>query len=164
MIKYLACILLALQLSSVAFAHLCLFDPPQRQPNWGVPIGSGDNACYQVESNCGNTTAGSPVALYTAGSTIQVFFQQNYNHWYAPNPGFLDVGISYGGDNGNYIQLSQTISDFNAWDMVSQTNYTVSVTLPIQSCKSCVLRVRYVSNNAGEPYPDFYQCSDIALE
>ncbi|KAM9954392.1 hypothetical protein ACTFIW_003933 [Dictyostelium discoideum] len=164
MIKYIVAIIIILQLNSFALAHLCLFDPPQREPNWGVPIQPGDNACYRVSSNCGNTTTGAPVKSYSPKSTIQVFFQQNYNHWYKPNPGYLDVSLSYDGDNGDYIVLSPTIDDFNAWDMVTQTNYSVSVTLPTQTCKSCVLRVRYISNNAGEPEPDFYQCSDIAIQ
>ncbi|KAK5576901.1 hypothetical protein RB653_001838 [Dictyostelium firmibasis] len=164
MIKYIVVVILILQLNSFALAHLCLFNPPQREPFWGVPISPGDNACYKTNSNCGNTTAGAPVQSYKAGSTIEVFFQQNYNHWYQPNPGFLDVSISYNGDDGEYTQLVPTIDDFNAWDMVTQTNYSLSVPLPTQTCKSCVLRVRYISNNAGEPEPDFYQCSDIAIQ
>ncbi|EGC29539.1 hypothetical protein DICPUDRAFT_95923 [Dictyostelium purpureum] len=161
MLKYLLGLILVLQLTNSAFGHLCLFDPPQRNPNWAVPIDSGDNACFRVRGNCGNVTSGAPVAIYNAGSTINVFFQQNYNHWYAENPGFLDISISYDGDNGDFTLLSPQIDDYNAWDMVTQTNYTVPVSLPNKPCKNCVLRVRYICNNPAEP--NFTQCSDIAI-
>ncbi|GAM26416.1 hypothetical protein SAMD00019534_095910, partial [Acytostelium subglobosum LB1] len=151
-------------LVSMSLAHLCIFEPEQREPTFAVPIQPGDGACYRPYSNCGNVTAGAPVAFYTAGSTAYVHFQQNYNHWYQPNQGFMDVAISYNGDQGPFQVVSKTIPDYNAWDMVSQTNYTVSIQVPNQTCKGCVLRVRYISNNAGEPLPDFYQCADIAIQ
>jgi hypothetical protein len=54
---------------------------------------------------------------------------------------------------------------------VWQTNFSTQVTLPAaRQCKSCVLRVRYVSYNADEIYPSnntdgvFYNCADIAIQ
>ncbi|EFA76806.1 hypothetical protein PPL_09558 [Heterostelium album PN500] len=142
--------------------HLCILDPPQRGAKLPSPLYAGDNNCYKIASNCGGVAAGSPVASYRAGSYQTITFQQNYNHWFPSNIGYMDVAISYAGDNGQY-QTLYSMQDFNAWDMVSQTNLSVPVTFPKTKCTSCVLRVRYISNNSGEPNPDFYQCSDITL-
>ncbi|KYQ90758.1 hypothetical protein DLAC_09396 [Tieghemostelium lacteum] len=161
MIKYLIGIIVLVQ---IANAHLCIYDPPQRGNALPFPMGPGYNDCYRPYPNCGNMTAGKPVVTFTSGQPYAVVFQQNYNHWYEPNQGYMDIAISYNGDNGPFKQLSQTIDDFNAWDMVTQTNFTINVNIPSQPCSSCVLRVRYISNNAGEPAPDFYQCADIAIE
>ncbi|EGG13620.1 hypothetical protein DFA_11381 [Cavenderia fasciculata] len=147
--------------ASLTSAHLCLYDPAQRGAAVPTPLGPGDNNCYKVASNCGNMTSGASVATYYSGTAIPVTFQQNYNHWYPTNMGYMDVAISYTGDNGPYTTLNQ-LDDFNAWDMVAQTNFTVSSQLP-STKGAAVLRVRYVSNNAGEPYTTFYQCSDITV-
>eukprot|EP01133_Synstelium_polycarpum_P005673 gene5673-6552_t len=144
-------------------SHLCLENPPQRG---GFNVsGPGDSSCYKPFPPCGNMAPGKPVMTLPAGQPFQIKFQQNYNHYYAPNPGFMDAAISYNGDNGTFKPVGDIIADYYALDMVSQTNFYFNIIVPTQTCTNCVLRVRYVSNNAGEgKYPDFVQCSDISIQ
>ena len=59
--------------------------------------------------------------------------------------------------------------DFPANEMVTQTNFTLSVTLPSKGCDHCIMRFRYISNNPDEIDPSnntqaiFYNCADIRI-
>src|SRR4051812_19381783 len=57
-------------------AHVCLYSPPQR--GGYVLDHSGESTCYREHEAgpCGAIPAGDSVATYTAGSQIEVGFQQ----------------------------------------------------------------------------------------
>lgn len=149
--------------------HICVISPRQRGSlNIGQP---GDPSCFRRTPECGGQPAGNPTATYTAGSTVNVLFQQNLNHWSQFLPGAFDVSISY---NPNSVsdtdfELLTVVSDFPAHEQVWQTNFTVPITIPKQTSSHAVLRFRYISNNPDEIYPAnntaaiFWQCSDIAI-
>jgi hypothetical protein len=73
-----ALLLLVVALSTVVpiLAHVCLFSPPQR--GGYVLDHSGERTCYREHEAgpCGNIPAGDSVATFTAGSHIEVAFQQ----------------------------------------------------------------------------------------
>eukprot|EP01132_Coremiostelium_polycephalum_P008343 gene8343-10248_t len=145
-------------LIGISRAHICLISPPQRG---GFSISEpGDNSCFNIQLPCGKTTQGAPALTVKGLSTIDVTFQQNYNHWWGPAPGAMYVEISY--DGTNFVQLSNPIDDFIGYDMVTQTNFTVPVTIPSKPGNG-ILRASYVSNNPIEP-PIFVACSDILIQ
>ena len=45
---------------------------------------------------------------------------------------------------------------------ITQTNFTLRVSIPDIECSNCVLRLRYLPNNSLEP-PAFYQCADVSV-
>jgi len=147
----------------VVDGHLCMWTPHQRGP---LDISSpGNRACYGVNPPCGtNYTAGPVTAKLTGGSTFEVEFQQNLNHWYPKNPGYMIAGIAPN-DKGVFTKFGDIIMDYPANDMVTQTNFTIKGVVPNIDCKSCVLRVQYVSNNLGEGENTnvFSQCADILI-
>eukprot|EP01104_Vermistella_antarctica_P006153 TRINITY_DN1687_c0_g1_i1.p1 TRINITY_DN1687_c0_g1~~TRINITY_DN1687_c0_g1_i1.p1 ORF type:complete len:463 (-),score=104.79 TRINITY_DN1687_c0_g1_i1:120-1421(-) len=149
--------------------HICFFDPPQRGHfSVGVP---GDGPCYRRTDYCGGVPLGNVTATYNAGGTIELFMQQNLNHFYVPKPGFLDVALSYDTvpTNASWVTLDRW-DDLAGNDMVRQNNFTRSLLLPLnKTCTHCILRARYVSYNPDEVDPAnntdaiFYQCADIAI-
>jgi hypothetical protein len=75
-------------------AHICILEPPQRG-NLSVTT-PGDPSCYRRTNYCGGIPAPkAPTTTLVAGSTSVIRFQQNLNHWYPPNPGYLDVSIAH---------------------------------------------------------------------
>jgi hypothetical protein len=80
--------------------------------------------------------------------------------------GSIDVSISI--DGQDFITLA-SMDDFKAHDMVTVTNFTVSITVPPTASDNAVLRVRYISNNPLEVDPVnntaaiFYNCADIKI-
>eukprot|EP01089_Gocevia_fonbrunei_P017992 TRINITY_DN599_c0_g1_i3.p1 TRINITY_DN599_c0_g1~~TRINITY_DN599_c0_g1_i3.p1 ORF type:complete len:149 (-),score=31.62 TRINITY_DN599_c0_g1_i3:43-489(-) len=113
-----------------------------------------------------------PATLSFVGkSSLTVYFQQNFNHWYPNNPGFMDVAIANNPETTNatdFVQFGKTVPDYNANNMATQTNFTISGFLPDIDCDHCVLRLRYASHNPDEAVPGnpeaiFYQCSDIKI-
>eukprot|EP00026_Physarum_polycephalum_P020836 Phypoly_transcript_23688.p1 GENE.Phypoly_transcript_23688~~Phypoly_transcript_23688.p1 ORF type:complete len:183 (+),score=26.93 Phypoly_transcript_23688:51-551(+) len=146
--------------------HICMWEPHQRGP---VDISYGGNpTCYHLYAPCGGKNnsipPGPPVVSLKAGSPYAVEFQQNLNHWYAPKPGFMMAEIALS-ENGVFVPFGEIIPDFNAGDMVTQTNFTIKGIVPNYPCAACVLRVQYVSNNPGEGEGSniFYQCADISI-
>lgn len=73
--------LLALGLP-LALAHLCLLNPVQRL-GFNVSDG-GDPSCYQPLPPCGDTVGAAPKMTIPGGQALNVFVQQNLNHY---NPG-----------------------------------------------------------------------------
>src|SRR4051812_48480558 len=69
-------------------AHVCMWTPMQRG---NFSIGEpGYDGCYRKVGPCGTDTPGVVTALQ-AGQSLSVQFQQNLNHYYVSNPGWMDV-------------------------------------------------------------------------
>jgi len=113
----------------------------------------------------------TPSTVFTVGSTIQIEFQQNANHWYSKIPGWMDAAIACNPDpqtDSEFTFIGNRIPDFEANSMLFQTNFTITARLPSVPCAHAVIRVRYVSNNPDEVVPNnpiaaFYQCADIVI-
>jgi len=157
-------LLLCLLFSLVHFSvgHICSIFPLQRGPmSISTP---GDDSCYR-RTLCGGVAFDGRLTRFLAGQSISVLIQQNLNHWYPPEPGFLDVSVSSDPNKDVWLVLA-TIDDFPGFDMVTQTNFTIPVTLPKQPSPHSILRLRYQSNNPAEKDKDttiFYNCADIEL-
>eukprot|EP01121_Diplochlamys_sp_Union-15-3_P008786 TRINITY_DN2352_c0_g1_i1.p1 TRINITY_DN2352_c0_g1~~TRINITY_DN2352_c0_g1_i1.p1 ORF type:complete len:170 (-),score=21.40 TRINITY_DN2352_c0_g1_i1:30-539(-) len=153
----------------VVSAHICVWEPRQRGTlSITTP---GDDSCYRPFAECGKEPAETPSKTLKGGQEYTIEFQQNLNHWYPKNAGWMDASISYKVDNvtdSDFLPIGDKIPDFNANNMVTQTNFTIKATIPRKPCDHCVLRVRYVSNNpdeavTGNPNAIFYQCADITI-
>ncbi|KAF2071243.1 hypothetical protein CYY_007445 [Polysphondylium violaceum] len=152
-----------LLLVGIAYSHLCLFSPQQRGSGPPLITGPGSDDCFNPvrQSNaCGSKNAGAVVATLGVNSYYSVHFQQNFNHWMKSNPGFMDISLSYDGQTFKQLEV---IPDFNAFDMWTQTNFTIPILVPSTPCDSCVIRVRYVPNNPLEPPMGFVQCADVQI-
>jgi len=153
---------------SIVNAHICLVQPYQRGPRVDISVPANLD-CYHTTGPCGNVNNSLPpgpvAAVLKAGSPYVVEFQQNLNHFYPNKPGFMVAEIATS-DNGPYTQFGSLIPDFNAYDMVTQTNFSIKGIVPYFTCDRCVLRVRYVSNNPleGANTNVFYECADIAIQ
>jgi len=128
----------------------------------------GSESCYRKVGPCGGAPSGI-VSVLQGGSRFTVHFQQNLNHFYVPNPGYLDASIAVGSNpaEGDFRPFGDSaISDFNAMNMITQTNFTITGTVPNIDCPACTFRVRYVSNNPLENDRGeiFYQCGDIRIQ
>jgi hypothetical protein len=168
-------IFLTILLSCLTYcsSHICVFDPPQRG---GAVIANqpGMEKCYRKVGPCGDMPSEQPSAKLTSGSQYQVTFQQNLNHFNTPSassplsPGFLDVSVALNSNptESDFAYYSTPIPDFNAMNQITQTNFTANIVVPSVSTSTlAVVRVRYVSNNAGENDRGeiFYQCSDVLI-
>jgi hypothetical protein len=103
---------------------------------------------------------------FLVGQEVDFLVQQNLNHWYPQNPGSFDISYSTTPEAGEDTwQVLASWGDFPAFDMVSQTNFTIRVTLPSTPASHGVLRYRYLSNNPLENDHGtvFYNCADIEL-
>lgn len=127
----------------------------------------GEHPCYLKVGPCGEVASGEPMASLDGGSEFTIKFQQNLNHFYDKNPGSLVADFAVGPDpaEDDFTPLGQPIPDYNAMNMITQTNFTVSVTVPNVDCPHCVMRMRYISNNPKEDDRGtvFYQCADISV-
>lgn len=148
-------------------AHICMWSPMQRG---AFAINApGSDPCYQKPGPCGGVpyNPNGVRTTLTAGSQYTVHFQQNLNHYYVQNPGYLEVSFAQGTNptEQQFQALGQTISDWNAMDMITQTNFSITVTIPSAPCTQCVLRTRYLSNNPLENDRGevFHQCADVAV-
>lgn len=154
-------IILLLVAVSGAFAHVCLLDPVQRG---GFDISTpGANACFQPQGPCGKLPVENPSASLIAGSSYNVLFQQNLNHYNPGWQGTLDVswGVGFNQNSDANFTIVTVVPDFWAHLQGSQTNFTVAVPVPATPCDHCVLRVRYVPNKPTEPI--FHQCADVSI-
>lgn len=162
-------LLTAALLSSAALyanAHLCVWEPPQRGGAI-MPETPGYSPCYLKDGPCGEVASGEPLANLVGGSEFTIKFQQNLNHFTKENPGSLVADFAIGSDpvESDFSPLGLPIADYNAMNMITMTNFTVSVTVPNVDCPHCVLRMRYLSNNPKEDDrgTTFYQCSDVSV-
>jgi hypothetical protein len=85
------------------------------------------------------------------------------------DPGSLVVDYALNSDpsESDFIEFDELepIIDYNAMNEITQTNFTVKITVPDTDADAAVIRVRYVSNNPGEndKGETFYQCSDVSI-
>ncbi|CAF3976837.1 unnamed protein product [Rotaria sp. Silwood1] len=151
---------------SLTIGHICVWQPRQRGTlNIDMPD-SGE--CYRKPSPCGgiNGLEGGKRTKIQAGKAYTIEFQQNLNHYYTNNPGNMDISFAIGlNPEENDFQILKSINDYNPMNQLTQTNFSVDIRLPNVTCKQCVLRVRYVTNNPAENDhgTTFHQCSDIEL-
>jgi len=151
-----------------ASAHFCLVSPKQRGEL--ALAEAGEPACYRRTPYCGGVEPGPPTATYKAGALTSITFQQNLNHWYNANPGYMDIAIASGNNPANdAFTVLHTIPDFFGIEMVQQNNFTVQVRMPAEASPHSVVRVRYVSHAPTEVDPAnntqaiFYNCADVRL-
>ncbi|CAF0779537.1 unnamed protein product [Adineta ricciae] len=155
-----------LTLGNGVYTHICMWAPMQRgQFDISTP---GAHPCYRKIGPCGNvnSSSSSPRTSLVAGSKYKVEFQQNLNHYYTGNPGALDISFAVGLNPAeDDFHVLHSFSDYNAMNQITQTNFSVEIDLPSQTCDECVLRVRYLSNNPEEDDHGtvFHQCSDVKL-
>jgi hypothetical protein len=154
---------------SVANAHICMWSPQQRVNEKGsVQIDHpGSHPCYLKEGPCGGVETSTPLTNLLGGREFAILFQQNLNHFYMQDPGHLIADFALNSDpkESDFFTLGKPISDYNAMNEVTQTNFTIKVTIPNIDCAGCVLRMRYVSNNPTENDRGmtFYQCADVTV-
>ncbi|CAF1074652.1 unnamed protein product [Didymodactylos carnosus] len=146
--------------------HLCLWQPMQRG-NFSIST-PGSHDCYRKLAPCGgyNSSTSKQRTTLEAGTMYSVRFQQHLNHYYPPNPGTLDISFAVGLDPPEQdFRTLVSFNDYNPMNHNTQTNFSIPIQLPNQQCDQCVLRVRYLTNNADEEDQGktFHQCSDIQL-
>uniref|UniRef100_A0A7S1QAY0 Uncharacterized protein n=1 Tax=Neobodo designis TaxID=312471 RepID=A0A7S1QAY0_NEODS len=145
-------------------AHICLTYPRQRGP--APRLFPGDPACFNRVGSCGSLPKGPATAKFVVGTLATLTFQQNLNHWYPPNPGFFDLAVSYDNE-ATWAQIGETVSDYPANNMNTQTDFTVPVKFP--QAGHAIVRARYVSHNVNEIDPSnnteaiFYSCADVEV-
>ena len=149
-------------------SHICIWAPLQRG-NFSIDT-PGSHVCYLKEGPCGrgaNQINGPARTSIEAGSTYNIKFQQNLNHFYTGNPGHLDITFAVGSQpkEEDFNITLHTINDYNSMNEITQTNFTFDVVMPNIPCDECVIRLRYLSNNPLEDDRGtiFYQCADIKL-
>jgi len=156
---------LSIVLLNVAAAHICMWAPLQRN---GYSIDTpGESLCYLKEGPCGGVASADPTTSLVGGQDFTIMFQQNLNHFYIDNPGKLVAEFANNADPAetDFTQLGTPISDYNAMNEITQTNFTMKVTIPNVDCDHCVVRLRYVSQNPTENDRGmtFYQCADVSV-
>merc|ERR1712194_297279 len=71
------------------------------------------------------------------------------------------------GTEDDFYPLGEPIADWNGYNMITQTNFTLNVEVPNIDCEHCVLRMRYISQNPTEDHggsPTFHQCADVSVK
>jgi len=154
-------------------AHICIMHPRQRGANFSIAV-PGSHDCFRRTAECGGMPAEHPRVTWRAGEFENVLFQQNLNHYWADaankREGFLDVAISYNFTNpgaSDFTTLASTL-DYPAHEMVMQSNFSLFVRVPDATASHAVIRVRYVSLNPDETFPNntdstFYNCADVEI-
>jgi hypothetical protein len=140
---------------------------PMQRGNFSIAT-PGEHVCYQKQGPCGVNDANGPIRTsIEAGSVYTVQFQQNLNHFYTGDPGYMDISFARGKfpTEADFSTTLAKVMDYNTMNEVTQTNFSIAVTMPHEVCHECVIRVRYVSNNPLENDRGtiFYQCADIQL-
>lgn len=145
-----------------------MWSPPQRGGAFEITI-PGQHICYLKEPSCGGVPSEAPAVTLTGGQDFTLLFQQNLNHFYQENPGFLMADFSESSDptsDADFYPIGDNIPDWQGLNMITQQNFTMTVTVPNIDCEHCVLRMRYVSQNPTEDHggsPTFHQCSDVKI-
>lgn len=145
-----------------------MWSPPQRGGAFEIVI-PGQSICYLKQPPCGGVRSETPTVTLEGGSDFTLMFQQNLNHFYQENPGRLTADFSESADptsDADFYPIGTDIPDWQGLNMITQSNFTMSVTVPNVDCEHCVLRMRYVSQNPTEDHggsPSFHQCSDVKI-
>lgn len=145
-----------------------MWSPPQRGGAFEITI-PGQSICYLKQPPCGNVPSATPTVTLQGGQDFTLLFQQNLNHFYQENPGYLMADFSESSDptsDADFYQIGNNIPDWQGLNMITQQNFTMTVTVPNVECEHCVLRMRYVSQNPTEDHggsPSFHQCSDVKI-
>jgi hypothetical protein len=89
------------------------------------------------------------------------------NHFYIENPGKLvaDFATNANPVEADFSSLGLPVSDYNAMNEITQTNFSMKVVVPNVECDHCVVRLRYISQNPTENDRGmtFYQCADVKV-
>ena len=145
-----------------------MWSPPQRGGSFEITT-PGQSICYLKEPPCGNIPSETPAATLQGGEEFTLLFQQNLNHFYQENPGYLQADFSEIADptsDEDFYPIGTNIPDWQGLNMITQSNFTMTVTVPNVDCEHCVLRMRYVSHNPTEDHggsPSFHQCADVKV-
>ncbi|XP_054770633.2 uncharacterized protein LOC129278473 [Lytechinus pictus] len=156
--KYLVFVTIFCAVVSIGTAHLCLLSPPQRGSMMGINKEASAD-CGLTSGPCGsrNASTGTTLAI-KEGSKFTVTFQKNLDHYYASNPGYFKISVSFDGE-----QTFKLLHSTKDTPDPSLTLYSMNVTMPfVPLDKPGTLQVAYVTQNPQAP-KEFYQCSDIML-
>jgi len=161
--------LAALLAPGLAHAHITLTDPPARHPAADLKegpcgVGAGDS----------RTTDPNKITEYMAGETIDITFNETFQH-----EGHYRVMLSSTGDAGftdptGYEDIEVSPGDLadGVMDSDSETAHTITVTLPAEPCEECTIQLIQVMYDkppwGPEPNPPngadiYYQCADIVI-
>lgn len=55
----------------------------------------GDGSCFQPQAPCGTFPPQTPTTTLTGGSTLNVQFQQNLNHYMIGKPGYSSLNLNH---------------------------------------------------------------------
>jgi len=154
---------------ALASAHITLTDPPARHPAADLKegpcgVGAGDS----------RTTDPNKITEYMAGETIDITFNETFQH-----EGHYRVMLSSTGDAGftdptGYEDIEVSPGDLadGVMDSDSETAHTITVTLPDEPCEECTIQLIQVMYDkppwGPEPNPPngadiYYQCADIVI-
>jgi hypothetical protein len=158
-------VLVLVALVANSHAHICMWAPAQRGT---VEITNpGEHPCYLKVGPCGGVASATPTTTLAGGQYFSVLFQQNLNHYYIENPGKLVVDFARVADptEEDFVVELGSVSDYNAMNEITQTNFTLPVLIPNVAVDHGVLRLRYFSNNPTENDRGmiFYQCADVSV-
>ncbi|XP_052811867.1 uncharacterized protein LOC128239310 [Mya arenaria] len=142
----------------LASCHMCLMSPRQRGD---MDISkSGSPTCTRHELPCGGQPIETPRLMYAPGQTVFFQWQQNFNHYEAGYPGYMDIGIAPNENSTEFTTLT-VVTDKYVHSQDYQENYTAIIKLPEMECNHCVIRARYNAHKPGET--TFLQCADIQI-
>lgn len=80
-------VVVAACLLSSAFAHTCLLHPLQRGGAPGATKMPADKVCGKTTGPCGGAPMGKPSMMVKAGSTVEINWVKNLNHYNPTAPG-----------------------------------------------------------------------------
>ncbi|WAR08153.1 hypothetical protein MAR_018111 [Mya arenaria] len=140
-------------------------------------IQSGSPTCTRHELPCGGQPIETPRLMYAPGQTVFFQWQQNFNHYEAGYPGYMDIGIAPNENSTEFTTLT-VVTDKYVHSQDYQENYTAIIVsdlcflyfsdfsalfikLPEMECNHCVIRARYNAHKPGET--TFLQCADIQI-
>eukprot|EP00026_Physarum_polycephalum_P019856 Phypoly_transcript_22079.p1 GENE.Phypoly_transcript_22079~~Phypoly_transcript_22079.p1 ORF type:complete len:160 (+),score=19.81 Phypoly_transcript_22079:100-579(+) len=142
-----------------AFAHMCMFSPPQRGALQNVNTANTLD-CSWTKGPCGGEyDPEKPYTAFARGTNFTVVWQKNQNHWYSSNPGSFSLSWA----DSNSPTDFQEIYSFVDTNLPSLTVYSyvldVSAKIPASS-KSGIFQLVYYC--PGINY-NFYQCADVVV-
>lgn len=105
---------------------------------------------------CGGIARTTRSAIFTAGQTIELEFEETVNH-----PGHYRIAFSPANDQNfdSYVLVD------NILDVTNNGRYTQVVTIPNEICSACTLQLIQVMTTDPNPQPNdfYYSCTDIQI-